>query len=167
MKILSAEIELLPDVRLIGRRYADADRNSQGLFADQWAAWFASSDCDKLRSCRGIKDVSDAMVGAIRCTGNGFEYWIGMFMSADDTVPAGFDFVDIPACKMGVAYIYGNEASGEIYGMEATSACRRAFAERGWRIIEGGWQFERYVHPRYTTPDESGNVILDYCIEIG
>ena len=31
---------------------------------------------------------------------------------------------------------------------------------------ENDWCFERYNCPRYTTPDENGNVILDYAVSI-
>ena len=36
-----------------------------------------------------------------------------------------------------------------------------AWQERGW--TPSGWFLERYNCPRYTVPDEKGNVILDYC----
>ena len=33
-----------------------------------------------------------------------------------------------------------------------------------WADEEGGvWSFENCTCPRYTTPDEKGNIILDYC----
>lgn len=48
-----------------------------------------------------------------------------------------------------------------------TSACKQKFAEVGMKIWqdENGavWSFENCLCPRYTTPDDNGNVILDYC----
>jgi hypothetical protein len=38
-----------------------------------------------------------------------------------------------------------------------------AFTEQGWNYSEKGWFFERYNSPRFTVPDEKGNVILDIC----
>ena len=31
---------------------------------------------------------------------------------------------------------------------------------------EDDWCFERYNCPRFTTPDEKGNVILDYALSV-
>ena len=36
----------------------------------------------------------------------------------------------------------------------------------GFKRKEDDWCFERYNCPRFTTPDEEGNVILDYGISI-
>ena len=36
--------------------------------------------------------------------------------------------------------------------------------DEGWKDADGAeWSFENCLCPRYTTPDEQGNVILDYC----
>ena len=33
-----------------------------------------------------------------------------------------------------------------------------------WKDENGAiWSFENCLCPRYTTPDDNGNVILDYC----
>ena len=33
-----------------------------------------------------------------------------------------------------------------------------------WKDENGGeWSFENCLCPRYTTPDESGRIIMDYC----
>lgn len=92
-----------------------------------------------------------------------FEYWIGMLLSPDAQVLDGFLSVDIPAGELGVCWVYGNDKNGELYGMEATELTMAAFAKKGWKYAEDGWFFERYNHPRFTEPDEKGNVILDIC----
>lgn len=71
--------------------------------------------------------------------------------------------IDIPAGDIGICWIYGNESTGELYGIEPHNACVKKIEEQGWKVAENSWFFERYQCPRFTTPDEKGNVILDYC----
>lgn len=53
------------------------------------------------------------------------------------------------------------------YVVHKTKACRGAVIDAGlelWTDENGGvWSFENCTCPRYTTPDEQGNVIMDYC----
>ena len=64
---------------------------------------------------------------------------------------------------MAVAWVYGSE--GEVYGREEDAM--HALEEAGIpvaRTPDGAiWCAERYVCPRFTTPDEKGCVILDLC----
>ena len=91
-----------------------------------------------------------------------FEYWIGMFTPADTPVPDGFEAVDFPAAGLGTCWIYGSE--NEVHN---TGKCRAEVEKAGfrlWKDAQGGvWSFENCLCPRFTTPDEKGNVILDYC----
>ena len=63
--------------------------------------------------------------------------------------------------NLGVCFLYGKDSSPDLFGMDAHKACVAAWQERGW--TPSGWFLERYNCPRYTVPDEKGNVILDYC----
>lgn len=85
-----------------------------------------------------------------------------MFTPADTDVPEGFESVDFPAVGLGTCFIYGKESE-----VHDTSGCRRAIENMGmeiWRDERGGiWSFENCLCPRYTTPDENGNIIMDYC----
>lgn len=89
-------------------------------------------------------------------------YWIGMFTPAGTPVPEGVACVDFPAMGLGTCWICGPED-----GVHDTGACRSLLDGQGmrvWRDAEGSeWSFENCLYPRYTTPDEKGNVILDYC----
>ncbi len=92
-----------------------------------------------------------------------FEYWIGMFAPPDVQAPEGFSFIDFPQTHLGVCWIYGEE--GETHGM--TRECAPKLMSEGIEIMpdEKGavWSFENCTCPRFTTPDEKGKVILDYC----
>ncbi len=155
--------ESLPEVKLIGLRYTDADRDEHGSYGEKWDEWFQTGRFEALKGDGGLKGVSDDFVGAMRMGEQGFEYWIGILMAPNDPVPEGMQAVAIPAGDLGVCYVYGRDNTPEIYGMEVHEACMARFADRGWRVKENGWFIERYNCPRFTTPDEKGNVILDYC----
>ena len=97
-----------------------------------------------------------------RCEDQPFEYWIGMFTPEDTQAPEGFDYMDFPAVGLGTCWLYGKEE--EIHD---TGRCYEAVVNAGmsiWKDAKGGiWSFENCVCPRYTTPDEQGNIIMDYC----
>lgn len=156
--ILQTFLEHCPAVTLVGKRYTDADRDLYGTFGSQWGQWFENNWFSLLESSGN--GVDDSYVGAMRITDAGFEYWIGMLLTQAE-VPEGFDAVDIPAGNMAVCHLYGKDGSTDLFGMEAHEACVAAWKAQGW--TPSGWFFERYNCPRYTTPDEKGNVILDYC----
>lgn len=92
-----------------------------------------------------------------------FEYWIGMFFPEGTSVPEGYEYADTPCGFIGTCWIYGHEDKGEIYGEEPHNMCMSKIKEEGWQIAENSWFFERYNCPQFTTLDEKGNVILDYC----
>ena len=98
-----------------------------------------------------------------------FTYWIGILFPANTEEPEGFCCLDLPEGDVGIAWIYGSEQNGEIYGEKPHKACYEKLREDGRGDLNtnaGGKNtlvfFERYNCPRYTTPDEKGNVILDY-----
>ncbi len=97
-----------------------------------------------------------------RCEGQSFAYYIGMFTPADTEIPDGFVGIDFEDTDLGTCWIYGRE--NEVHD---TSKCSDALKENGlllWKDRTGAvWSFENCLCPRYTTPDDDGNIILDYC----
>ena len=156
--ILDTFLEHYTQLKLVGKRYTDADRDSSGTFGEKWGLWHRNGWFSQLEKSGTSPDGS--YVGAMRITEQGFEYWIGMLLTQEET-PQGFDAVNIPAENLAVCYLYGKDGSADIFGMEAHEACVSAWEEKGW--LPSGWYFERYNCPRYTSPDKKGNVILDYC----
>lgn len=154
--------EEVPAMRFIGKRYEG--------FGPMWGEWFASGWFDQLEAVMGgvesilrIWPDGGGYVGLERhADSQPFEYWIGMFTPADTAVPEGFSFVDFPALALGTCWLRGPEAE-----VHDTSTCRPALEAQGmqiWQDERGGeWSFENCLCPRYTTPDENGAVILDYC----
>lgn len=158
-EIVKTFLEHHPELMLVGKRYRDADRDQYGSFGEKWGQWFQNDWFSSLEACGDAYDGS--YVGAMRITEEGFEYWIGLLMTTA-SVPPEYEAVKIPAGNLAVCYLYGREDSGELYRMH--DACMNAWSEKGWN--PSGWFIERYNCPRFTTPDEKGNVILDYCASV-
>jgi hypothetical protein len=162
-EIIKVYKESLPSLRLIGKRYTHSDRNAYGSFSNKWGEWFENGYFKPLEELGSLPENEGAYVGCMRCAGE-FEYWIGMFFPKDTPVPEGYMYADIPAGDIGTCWIYGREDNGEIYGEEPHNKCMSKVMEEGWKLADNSWCFERYNCPRFTTPDESGKVILDYCV---
>ncbi|MBE6551537.1 MAG: hypothetical protein E7665_05310 [Ruminococcaceae bacterium] len=54
----------------------------------------------------------------------------------------------------------------DFYTMETHNMCLDKLKILDLNRYEDHWCFERYQCPRFTSPDENGNVILDYGISI-
>lgn len=165
MELKKVYKETLPAVKLVGKRFTREGMSEGETFAGQWQQAHRDGWFDTLKGCKGIAGVSESRLGAMRLVGTsgGFEYWIGAFMAPDTQVPDGFESADIPAGEVGVCWLCGSDKNGELYGQQASDLCMAALTEKGWRFSETNWFFERYNCPRFTQPDQDGNVILDIC----
>lgn len=154
--------EEVPAMRFIGKRYHDYGG---------WGEWFANGWFDTIENSMGGTDQilavwenGGAYVGLERRkNGELLEYWIGMFTPGNTEVPEGFEQIDLPKSSLGTCWIYGKEE--EVHG--AVGNCWEAVRNAGMEIAaddDGAvMSFENCLCPRFTTPDEKGNVILDYC----
>lgn len=165
-EIIKTYRQSVPAMRFIGKKYEDKDRVNGG-FAKQWEEWFSNGWFEVLeKSCnpKSAYEDGDAYVGLMRWKeGEPFEYWIGMFCPNNTQVPDGYSFLDFNESDLGVVWLYGKEY--ELYGQE--HKCADSCLKEGYKIIPDSqgayWFFERYVCPRFTEPDEKGNIILDIC----
>lgn len=161
-----------PKMRFIGRKYGESDMAQGGGYGNIWAEWFEKSLFAPLEAIyeakpAGMED-DGAYIGLMRHKdGEPFEYWVGMLFAADAEAPEGYDFVDFPESRLGVAWLKGPES--EVYSAE--KAAVKGCAEAGYQPAADGqgayWFMERYACPRFTQPDEQGNVTLDICIFSG
>lgn len=165
-EITKAYIQSIPAVRFIGMKYGDEDRVDGG-FGSKWGEWFQNNRFEKLESLlnedfnSSYEDAS-AYVGLMHWKeGEPFQYWIGMFLPVGTEAPEGYDYVNLPAAKLGVCWLHGPE--GELYCKE--DKCAERLVQEGHEITDDGqggwWFFERYNCPRFTSSDEAGNRILD------
>jgi len=154
----------VPALRFIGKKYSEND--SVNGFGAKWNEWFDNGWFSVLENLVDgqVKDIyedGDAYVGLIGGKGtieSPMEYWIGMFMPESTTVPEEFTYIDFPKSLFGICWIYGKE--NELYGNYGQ--CVEKLTAEGFEFNSDlPWCFERYVCPRFTTPDEQGKVILD------
>lgn len=157
-EIVNIYTEQYPALRFIGKSYRDRDRNSSGTFNDQWRKWFKE---DLFAPLRALNPRDMAAIGLMSINNvPEFEYWIGMFVPANSQVPRGYEYVDFKPSTVAVTWIKGQE-NKELYSMH--KACINALEARDL-VMSNGWFFERYDYDRFTTKDENGEVILDYCV---
>lgn len=149
--------ESFPETRLIGKKYENSPN---------WGEWWANDWFSILEKNQPLSINGDAYIGAVHIVDGMPEYWIGMFFSVEANIPDGFDYVDIESLEYAVFYLYDKEGSGDFYTMETHNMCLEELKTLGYKRKEDDWCFERYNCPRFTTPDEKGNVILDYGISI-
>ena len=157
VKITEIKKESCPAARFIGKRYSDGSG---------WGEWWTNGWFGVLEAIPCLPFNGDSYIGAFRTVNGQPEYWVGMLFPEGTAVPEGFEHVDIAPLDYAVFYLYGSETSGELTSPEARNMCLAQLAARGLERREDDWCFERYNCPRYTEPDESGNVILDFGISI-
>lgn len=157
VKILEVKKESFLAARFIGKKY------TQG---PNWGEWWENDLFSVLEKKERLMNNGDAYIGAVHIVDGMPEYWIGMFFPINTEVPEGFDFVDIDSLDYAVCYLQDKDGSGDFYTMETHNLCLEKLKSLGFKRKEDYWCFERYNCPRFTTPDEEGNVILDYGISI-
>ena len=157
VRILEIKRESCPAARLIGKRYEGCAN---------WGEWWENNWFAALEALPCLPINADAYIGAVRVVNGMPERWIGMLFPIDTEVPQGFEAVEVGPLKFAVCYLYDSQDSGAFYGMDTHNMCLEALKALGLKRKEDDWCFERYNCPRFTTPDEKGNVILDYGISI-
>ena len=157
VKIVEIKKESWPKARLIGKKYESAPN---------WGQWWENNWFEKLEQMPCLSLNGDAYIGAVHIVGGMPEYWIGMFFALDTEVPEGFEHVDIEPMEYAIFYLQDQENSGDFYTMETHNICLDQLKKQGMKRKEDDWCFERYNCPRFITPDEDGNVILDYGIAV-
>ena len=162
-EIIKTYKQSVPAMRFIGKKYCDSDRVN-GDFGAKWCEWFENGWFNKATNqysgrLTDVIEEGGSHIGLMReAEGGPFEYWIGVFMPEGIDVPEGFDYIDFPASNLGVCWIYGKEE--EVFMLEGK--CGERLEKEGFDV-NTDWCFERYVCPRFTTPDERSNIILDVC----
>lgn len=164
-EIIKTYKQSVPAMRFIGKL--------DPAFGGGWGEWHGNGWFSEIEKAAGgaaavhkLYEDSDSYIGMMHLSKdlNAIEYWIGMFTAPGTPAPDGFRFFDFPAQNFGVCQISGtdfNDIASQFQYMQGK------IKDEGMDIIgeEDGsfWDFERYQCPRWTTPDEKGNIILDFC----
>lgn len=157
VKILEIKRESCPATRLIGKKYKSNPN---------WGEWWENNWFAELEKKQALPFNGDAYIGAVHIVDGMPEYWIGMLFPINTDVPSGFDYVDIEALDYAVCFLCDKEGSTDLYSMDTHEMCLQALKAQGYKRKEDDWCFERYNCPRFTSPDENGNIILDYALAI-
>jgi len=154
-------VTAIPKCKFVGRCYGESDR-SNGTFAEKWGEWFANglfAPLEALADDTLPLEEKGACWGLCRCKKESDEYWTGMLLPENAAVPVGYESFPIPACDGIVNWVYGKEP--DIYFHN----CSEDMKKQGylWEESPAGERLmgERYVCPRYTEPDETGNRVID------
>jgi len=165
-EIIKLYTEEMPSTRFIGKKYNIEDQH-EGSFSNIWDSWFTNGWFEQIenQSKHSLSEwfqEGDAYIGLERMKDNEpFEYYIGIFMPSDTIVPEGFISIDFQSSLLGIAWIQGTMENIFIWEEVRTRLINEGYVPKEDK--EGVlWSFERYVCPRFTTPDSEGKIILDY-----
>lgn len=168
-EIIKTYKQSLPAMRFIGKNYGDSQYTNWGA---NWGNAFEFDVFGKVERASGGENKShslyednDAYLGLhYRNAETGtYDAWVGMFALPGTRVDEGLSYIDFPEQNLGVCWIYGKE--NEVHSLIPQCPDKLTSAGMIIQSDEYGYIgfFERDQCPRFTTPDEKGNIILDYC----
>ncbi len=168
-EIIKVYKQSIPAMRFIGKNYGDSKNTDWGA---NWGDAFDFDLFGKIEKASGGENEShllyednDAYLGLYyrnRETGT-YDAWVGMFAPIGTQADSGLDYIDFPQQNLGVCWIYGKE--NEVHSLIPQCPIMLESAGMTIKYDEYGYigHFERDQCPRFTNPDENGNVIIDYC----
>lgn len=163
--IIKVYKQKIPAMRFMGKNYGNGKHPDWGdAFGSDVFGKIerASGGADKIRT---LYEDTNAFLGLYyrNAESGGYNGWVGMFTFPDTEAPEGLEYIDFPEQNLGVCWIYGSR--DEVYHL--VPQCPDILTSAGMDIQtdEKGYLgfFERDLCPRFTIPDEKGNIILDYC----
>jgi len=167
--LIRFETSEMPAVRVIGKqiRYSmDALMNGDNRLPALWDQCFADGIFEPLEAAaEHVHDPSYVGVMLDWDKGDGdFTYVCGMLMKPEAETPDGYVSYPIDATSVAIGYIQGGGVQ-DVCGT-AHADTEKALRENGHTNANMRWCMELYNCPRFTTPDENGQIILDYYIPL-
>lgn len=162
-KLVNFQINQLQDYRIIGKAIYTMMGIKENPIPSFWGKCFEDGTFEQLEEMDDyhIDNSYVGWMGDWKEDGT-FTYICGMLMKQNTPVPEGYIYRDVPASTVAIGWIQGLEK--DIYPV-AHEITQKAMEEKGYRADYGeGWCMELYNCPRFTTPMENGEVILDYYI---
>ncbi len=168
-ELIKFEVKRLPNIKLVGKelRYnMEAHMKGDNRIPAFWDKCFTDGTFSLLeKQTSFIYD--SAYVGVMLDWDNGdgdFSYIVGMLMKDGVSVPDGYYYKDIEETDVAIGWIKGKNTADVC--SSAHSLTEQAIKENGYKCDKMKWCMELYNCPRFTTPDENGDIILDYYIPI-
>jgi predicted transcriptional regulator YdeE len=166
-KLVKFEIKELPKLCVIGKeiRVKMAEMGTNNPIPAFWGKCMSENVFTTLEKTLGENIYDPAYVGFMKMLSeHEFVNVCGILMKPDTKAPEGFVKYDIESFTAGIGWIQGNE--WDIYAVEHVLV-GEAIKNAGYTYdASKGFTIELYNCPRYTTPDENGNKIIDYYIPI-
>jgi len=166
-KIVKLEVSDLPGLYVIGKKITVEmpNRPEKNPIPKFWETCFSDNTFGQLMDQRDIL-FNDAYVGWMTdfSIENGtFTYICGMLMNADRIIQ-GDVFVSrkIEPVKVGIGWLQGFSVPEVCFA--AHGLMENALNEIGYTCENPSWCMELYNCPRFTKPDENGEIILDYYV---
>ncbi len=168
-KLVRFEVQDQPRALVVGKEIrASMEEQAKGnnLLPALWDKCFAENAFAPLEAQADFI-IDDAYIGIMLDFGLGdgnFTYIVGMLLKEGATVPESYVSRTLEPCKVAVSWIQGND-TGDVCSA-AHELTQKALQEAGHTCERMQWCMELYNCPRFTTPDENGQIILDYYIPL-
>ncbi len=168
-ELIKFEVKRLPGIKLVGKelRYnMEAHMKGDNRIPAFWDKSFSDGIFSLLEEQTDFI-FDSAYVGVMIDWDKGdgdFSYIVGMLMKDGVAVPEGYYYKDIEETDVAIGWIKGKDTADVC--SSAHSLTEQAIKENGYNCDKMKWSMELYNCPRFTTPDENGDIILDYYIPI-
>ncbi len=168
-QVINFEVKELPKLYAVGKelRYSmEALMQGDNRIGPLWEKCFAENVFSTLEQ-QANKLYSNDYIGLMIDWDKGdgdFSYVCGMLFKEKPEVPEGHTLHEIEPTKAAVTFVKGKD-TGDCCG-NAHQMTEQALKEKGHTCDKMRWSMELYNCPRWTNPDENGEIILDYYIPI-
>lgn len=163
-ELIQFQVIQVPAMKVVGKEIRPTMNAPENPIPAFWSACFADGTFAALEALNQAA-LDGAYIGFMcdYSAGDGkFTYICGMFMKPGCPVPEGFAARDVKEGSVAVGWVRGPERENYPVAHELTCA---AMKKAGHAPADAaGWCAEVYNCPRFTTPQENGDVILDYYI---
>lgn len=163
-KLVNLQVKELPRMYVVGRAIRVKMDMEENPIPALWDRCFAEGTFETLEALEDYHLDKDYVGWLGDWSEDSFVYICGMLMKPEVPVPEGFDWRELAPAKAGVGWIKGRVPEVLFHAHDLTL---EALLEAGYEPDHGaGWSMELYNCPRYTNPDENGELILDYYIAV-
>lgn len=166
-KLIKLEVVNLPTLYLVGKELKinmEEHMKGNNRIPAFWDTCFSDGTFSTLEQQADFI-YNPAYVGVMMDWDKGdgyFTYICGILMKEGVTAPDGFAMHVLPPTDAAVSWIQGKDVSDVC--AKAHEQTEQALKEAGYNCDGIQWCMELYNCPRFTTPNENGEIILDYYI---
>jgi predicted transcriptional regulator YdeE len=168
-ELIKFEVKKLPNLKLVGKelRYnMEAHMKGDNRIPAFWDKCFEDGIFSLLeKQADFVYDNSYVGVMLDWDKGDGdFSYIVGMLMKDGASVTEGYVCRDIEETDVAIGWIKGKNTADVCSA--AHPLTEKAIKENGYKCEQMKWCMELYNCPRFSQPDENGDIVLDYYIPV-